>query len=131
LHHIELYVSDLGKSTAFWAWLLGLLGYEQFQKWADGISWKLGDFYIVLVQVERRFKMPEYHRKRVGLNHIALHAKSKEQVDEVAAALPSFGLRILYADRHPHAGGPDHYALYFEDPDRIKIELVAPGTEGE
>lgn len=24
-----------------------------------------------------------------------------------------------------YAGGPDYYALFFEDPDRIKVELVA------
>jgi hypothetical protein len=27
---------------------------------------------------------------------------------------------------HPYAGGTDHYAVYFEDPDRIKVEVVAP-----
>ena len=29
------------------------------------------------------------------------------------------------------AGGPQHYALYCEDPDRIKVELVAPALLGE
>jgi catechol 2,3-dioxygenase-like lactoylglutathione lyase family enzyme len=32
---------------------------------------------------------------------------------------------VLYADCHPYAGGPDHYAAYVEDPDGIKVELVA------
>ncbi|TWM56020.1 hypothetical protein CHCC14814_2001 [Bacillus paralicheniformis] len=36
------------------------------------------------------------------------------------------GCRILYEDRHPFAGGSGHYALYTEDPDRIKVELAAP-----
>jgi uncharacterized protein len=35
-------------------------------------------------------------------------------------------VHILYEDRHPHAGGPDCYAVYFEDPDRMKVELDAP-----
>ena len=35
------------------------------------------------------------------------------------------GCRILYEDRHPFAGGNGHYALYTEDPDRIKVELAA------
>jgi len=34
---------------------------------------------------------------------------------------------ILYADRHPHAGGPDSYAVFFEDPERIKVELTVTG----
>jgi catechol 2,3-dioxygenase-like lactoylglutathione lyase family enzyme len=36
------------------------------------------------------------------------------------------GIKILYEDRHPFAGGKEHYAVFFEDPDRIKVELVAP-----
>ena len=35
-------------------------------------------------------------------------------------------LKILYEDKHPYAGGEDYYAVFFEDPDRIKVELVAP-----
>lgn len=30
-----------------------------------------------------------------------------------------------YEDRHPYAGGPDYYAVFFEDPDRMKVEIVA------
>jgi len=36
------------------------------------------------------------------------------------------GVTTIYADKHPFAGGKDHYSLYFEDPDRMKVELVAP-----
>lgn len=36
------------------------------------------------------------------------------------------GVNILYTDTHPFAGGKEHYAVYFEDPDRMKVELVAP-----
>jgi hypothetical protein len=34
-------------------------------------------------------------------------------------------VKILYEDRHPYAGGPDHYAVFFEDPMRMKAEVVA------
>ncbi len=33
-----------------------------------------------------------------------------------------------FNDRYPYAGGSDHYALYLEDPDGIKIELVGEGV---
>lgn len=36
------------------------------------------------------------------------------------------GINVLYTNQHPFAGGDDHYAVFFEDPDRIKVELVAP-----
>lgn len=126
LHHIELYVSNLKRSIDFWGWFLDELGYEPFQEWESGRSWRMGEMYIVFVQAETRFLDIPYHRGRVGLNHLAFHAASRQQVDEIARKLRGRGVTILYADKHPFAGGNDHYALYFEDPDRIKVELVAP-----
>jgi hypothetical protein len=35
------------------------------------------------------------------------------------------GVTILYEDRHPYAGGDDYYAVFFEDPDRMKVEITA------
>lgn len=44
----------------------------------------MGEMYIVFVQAETRFLDIPYHRGRVGLNHLAFHAASRQQVDEVA-----------------------------------------------
>jgi catechol 2,3-dioxygenase-like lactoylglutathione lyase family enzyme len=126
LHHLEIYVSDLKKSFEFWSWFLTELGYEPYQKWDKGFSWKYGDTYLVFVQTEDRFLDVPYHRCRVGLNHLAFHGKSREQVDEITEKLKESGIHILYMDKHPHAGGEQYYAVFFEDPDRIKVEIVAP-----
>jgi catechol 2,3-dioxygenase-like lactoylglutathione lyase family enzyme len=126
VHHIELYVSDLQISCEFWGWFLTKLGYEKFQEWNEGISWKLDDTYIVFVQTQDKYKDIKFHRCRTGLNHVAFRANSEEQVDSLTQELIKRGINILYKDRYPHAGGKDNYAVYFEDPDRIKIELVAP-----
>ncbi|WP_438824191.1 VOC family protein [Bacillus sp. JJ1562] len=126
LHHVEIYVSNLEKSNAFWGWFLKELGYEKYQEWDAGVSWKYGKTYLVFVQVEERFADVPYHRCRVGLNHLAFHARSKGHVDEVTEMLKEKGISILYADQTPYAGGENYYAVYFEDPDRIKVELVAP-----
>ncbi|MFB5088344.1 VOC family protein [Psychrobacillus sp. PGGUH221] len=126
LHHIELYVSDIKKTVDFWSWFLEELGYIPFQEWESGRSWKLGDTYIVFVQTEDRFLDVPYHRCRVGLNHLAFHANSRQHVDEMTIKLKEKGISILYPKKHPFAGGDNHYTIYFEDPDRIKVELVAP-----
>ena len=126
IHHTEIYVSNLKRSTEFWGWLLEELGYEIFQTWEQGQSWKLKESYIVFVQAEERFLDVTYHRCRVGLNHLAFHMESREQVDNMKIELQQRGVNILYSDRYPFAGGEEHYAVYFEDPDRIKVELVAP-----
>ncbi len=127
LHHLEFYVADLAAAVAFWRWLLARLGYEEYQSWPGGRSWRLGETYLVFVQSEERFSGIPYHRCRPGLNHLAFHAGPRRQVDELTEEARRRGARILYEDRHPFAGGPDHYAVFLEDPQRIKVELVASG----
>lgn len=126
LHHIEINVSNLSKTIEFWQWFLTELGYQPYQKWESGISWKDGETYLVFVQTKERFLDVSYHRSRVGLNHLAFHAESRKQVDQITMQLKEKGVHILYQDKHPFAGGDTHYAVFFEDPDRIKVELVAP-----
>ncbi len=125
LHHVEIYVSDLKASAEFWGWFLGELGYEKYQEWPKGVSWKFGETYLVFVQAEERFLDVPYHRCRSGLNHLAFHAKNISHVNELTQQVRARGMKILYEDRHPHAGGENSYTLYFEGPERIKIEVVA------
>lgn len=125
LHHVEINVSDLARSRGFWQWLLcDELGYEIYQEWPKGVSFRFGQTYIVFVQTEEKHLVAGYNRCQTGLNHLAFHARSKSHVDDLTAKLRERGIIILYADRHPHAGGPDYYAVFFEDPDRIKVEVV-------
>lgn len=95
LHHIEIYVSDLNRSSEFWAWFLGHLGYEQYQKWESGVSFKLGDTYLVFVRA----------------NLLRQELLSRQ-------------VPLLYADRYFNRSDSIKNALYFEDPDRIKVEVV-------
>ncbi|QQS28438.1 MAG: VOC family protein [Sphingobacteriales bacterium] len=124
LHHVEIYVSDLNKSKKFWAWLLTQkLNYVLYQEWDQGVSFRQNDTYLVFVQTEDQYQDIHYHRKRTGLNHLAFYGESKQFVDQLTDELRERGVTILYADRHPHA--EQYYAVFFEDPDRIKVEVVA------
>ncbi|NBJ67986.1 MULTISPECIES: VOC family protein [Clostridia] len=125
LHHVEINVSDLTNSIQFWGWLLEELGYSVYQQWDTGQSWKIADTYLVFVQTDKKFITNGFHRRRVGLNHLAFYGESKKQIDEITEQIVARGIPILYEDKHPHAGGPSHYAVFFEDPDRIKVEVVA------
>ena len=125
LHHVELWVPDLERAAAGWGWLLGRLGYEEFQRWPGGVSFRLGPAYVVLEHSPDQLPGP-HERRRAGLNHLAFHAADRAQVDALAAAGPAHGWAVLFADRHPHAGGPDTYAVYLEDGDGFEVEVVAP-----
>jgi catechol 2,3-dioxygenase-like lactoylglutathione lyase family enzyme len=127
LSHIEINVTDLRKSEEFWGWLLTRLGYTPYESWEDGRSWKLGETYFVIVQVEDAFRLQAYHRKRTGLNHLAFHVDDRAEVDKFTEEFKARNIPVLYADRHPYAAGKGTYAVFFEDPNRIKVELVATG----
>ena len=126
IHHFEINVSNLQKSSEFYGWFLGELGYELYQSWETGQSFLLGNTYLVLVQTKPHLVEAPYERYGTGLNHLAFHAESRQDVDEMTNKLLAKGFEILYPDQHPYAGGANYYALYFEDPDGIKLELVAP-----
>ena len=123
LHHVEINVSDLQKSIEFWDWILKELGYAQFQNWKLGRSYKLDNTYIVFVQTEEPFLDVKYHRKRTGLNHLAFFGDSKKFIDELLLKLKEKEVKILYENKYPFA--ENYYAIYFEDPDRIKVEVIA------
>lgn len=126
LHHIEIYVSDLARSVDFWQWVLeDELGYSLYQKWEQGKSWKKDDHYIVFVQTEDKYQNIPYHRCATGLNHLAFLGRSRAHIDALYKALQQKNINVLYTEKYPHAGGDDHYAVYFEDPDRIKVEIIA------
>jgi catechol 2,3-dioxygenase-like lactoylglutathione lyase family enzyme len=127
LHHVELYVGDLERSTAFWEPFMALLGYE-VERWSGGVNFVEGpdDPYLCFLPAASEHRAAGYHRKRIGLNHLAFRARSREHVDELTAWVRREGHTLLYEDRHPYAGGAGYYAMYCEDPDRIKVEAVAP-----
>lgn len=124
LHHIEIYVKDLEISIEFWDWLLKELGYKEYQRWAKGISYIMDEAYIVFVQVEEKYLDIPYHRCGAGLNHLAFSGGGKGFVDEITMKLRQRGVTILYEDKHPYAGGENYYAVFFEDPDRMKVEIT-------
>lgn len=130
LHHIEINVSNLQQSREFYSVLLPELGYAEYQNWPLGFSYRSGAAYLVFVQTEEPFRDIPYHRKMTGLNHLAFRADSRAEVDRLTLAMKEKGIPILYEDRHPFAGGPDHYAVFMEDPDRLKIEITADKGEG-
>lgn len=126
LHHVELWVPDLGRACAEWGWLLGELGYSQFQDWPEGRSWRLEGTYIVVEQ-SPALSANSHDRQRPGLNHLAFHSGGRDRVDAIVAKASPAGWDLLFGDRHPYAGGPEHYAAYLANSDGYEVELVASG----
>jgi catechol 2,3-dioxygenase-like lactoylglutathione lyase family enzyme len=124
LHHVELWVPDLARAERSWGWLLTRLGAQPYQSWEHGRSWRSGDAYVVVEQ-SPALVGDRHERRAPGLNHLAFHAGTAQELDALVAEAPDHGWRLLFADRHPFAGGPEHRAAYLEDADGFEVELVA------
>lgn len=127
LHHIEIYVSDLERTARFWTPFMERLGYEA-ERWSGGMNYLSADGqpYLCLVQAAQEHLSAGYHRKRIGLNHLAFEAKSREHVNQIRNWVKEAGHPLLYDDRYPFATAPNYYAVFCEDPDGMKLEVVAP-----
>jgi catechol 2,3-dioxygenase-like lactoylglutathione lyase family enzyme len=121
LHHVELWVPDLARAERSWGWLLSRLGAEPFQSWEHGRSWRHGEVYVVVEQ-SPGLVGDRHDRRAPGLNHLAFW--TGEDLAALVAEAPEHGWRLLFADRHPFAGGPEHRAAYLEDEDGFEVELV-------
>ncbi|SDN70610.1 GNAT family N-acetyltransferase [Allokutzneria albata] len=128
LHHVELWVGDLDHARDTFGWLLTELGFRQYQLWENGISWRLGPTYIVAERSPAR-NSDVHDRLLPGLNHLALHAGDRATVDRLTEQSREHGWRLMFGDRHPHAGGEHHYAAYLENADGFQVELVAEPVE--
>ena len=124
LHHVELWVPDLAGAVGPWGWLLGELGWTDFQDWPGGRSWRHEDTYIVLEQ-SPALSGSVHDRLAPGLNHLAFQVSSPAEIDRLTKEAQEHGWSLMFADRHPHAGGPDNYGAYLEDSWGYEAELSA------
>jgi catechol 2,3-dioxygenase-like lactoylglutathione lyase family enzyme len=131
ISHVELNVSDYARSIRFYDLVLGCLGWKRLVCQKSHATFTDGSTKIVLCPTEERFLADGYHRKRTGLNHLAFYADSKEQVDRLhSEILRKNAIPCLYEEKP--SGEEDYYAVFFEDPDRFKIEVVySPGYCGQ
>lgn len=126
LHHVEIWVADLEQATTTLGWIFESLGYVRAEEWSGGASWQGAGEYLVL-ESSPDVLGTVHERRRPGLNHLAFCAGTPENVEALTRASVGRGFTLMFAELHPHAGGPDHYAAYLQNADGFEIELVAEG----
>ncbi|WP_336603469.1 GNAT family N-acetyltransferase [Rothia nasimurium] len=124
-HHVELWTESLATALPSWAWLTQQLGWTTYQEWPGGISWQAHDGSYLVLEESPDTTGP-HNRTHAGLNHLAFTVPSAALLDKLRSEATSHGWSELFTDRYPHAGGPDHYALYLENKQGFEVELVAP-----
>jgi glyoxylase I family protein len=126
VHHVDLVVSSIERSLPFYRELLAPLGYHRIGE-VEGergeTIWYLAGPGTSIGLREARSESPPYDRYRVGLHHLALEAYTRGVVDERADWLRSQGAEIESGPQEYHYI-PGYYAVFFYDPDGLKLEIV-------
>lgn len=127
--HIEINVSDLKKSLEFYSKILTPLNWKQVGFQDQNVAgFKAKDnTHLFLVQTEKRFLSKIFHRKQTGLNHLAFRVETTEEVEKFASFLKENNIEALYHQNPKEYSSEyteQYYAIFFEDPDQIKIEVA-------
>ena len=131
VHHIDLTVSDKARSRLFYDAVLGFFGYRRSADYDHGSDWdRDGEPFHSIGIVEARGEGATHAHDRTspGLHHLAWTAESREDVDRLHVLLRSIGATILDAPADYPRYGPTYYAVFFADPDGLKLEVVFGAT---
>jgi catechol 2,3-dioxygenase-like lactoylglutathione lyase family enzyme len=126
--HVILTVSRFDQARAFYGKLLPALGMKPVFD-GDKFFYCVGARTAIGIEpCDPAFAGERFVQQRVGLHHLCLRARSREDVDRCAALLKEMAATIL---RGPLEGSwaPGYYYVLFEDPDGIRLEVnFVPGT---
>lgn len=126
IDHISVRVSDFARSKKFYASLFEFLGFKVLDEYDDAIGWTNGKTRYWIGQADAQGKKKKYRIGDVGLHHYAFELRSRRDVDALQAFLKQLGATIVdpageYYD--------DYYAVFFLDPDGIKLEGMKWGEK--
>jgi catechol 2,3-dioxygenase-like lactoylglutathione lyase family enzyme len=121
--HVDLTVGDLERSTAFYAKVLGALGFRRIAH-ESYVAWGNAHMNIGLRACAADERPTGFDRRRIGFHHLALKARSRADVDRFHAFLVREGVTVLDPPAEYPQYGPGYYAVFFADPDGMKLELV-------
>lgn len=122
--HLTLAVSDFARSKRFYTALFDFLGMKVMDEYPDSMGWKNGRSRFWIVQADARGRRHRHRIGDVGFHHYAFSLRSRRDVDDLQHFLEKHGVRVVdpageYYDRY--------YAVYFLDPDGLKLEAMHYG----
>jgi len=125
IDHISIRVSDYKKSRAFYGKLFDFLGFEVSDDYGTTIGWTNGQTRYWIAPAEGR---KSYRIGDVGFHHYAFQLRSRKDVDAMGAFLKKQKAEIVDP---PDEYYEDYYAVFFRDPDGLKLEGMRYGETAE
>lgn len=128
VHHVDLSIRDIAAAEPLYDLVLTHMGYAKGQPYPQGGGeWDHADgSSIGIRQTTGPNTGRDHDRYSSGLHHLAWRAESRADVDALHDKLVGFGATILDApaDYPRYNQGKGYYAVFFADPDGLKLEYV-------
>ena len=128
IDHLSIRVSNYRKSKAFYSRLFKFLGFKVLDEYSDAIGWTNGQTRFWIGAADAKGKTRKYRIGDVGFHHYAFELRSRKDVDALESFLRRNKVTIVDpADEYYE----DYYAVFFTDPDGLKLEGMKYGEEQE
>ncbi|OAN73276.1 hypothetical protein A8B83_00510 [Rhodobacteraceae bacterium EhC02] len=126
--HVILTVSQFDKARAFYSDLLPQFGMICVNDGPDFCYHVGARTAIGVRRCDPEFEGERFQQYRVGLHHLCLRGRSREDVDKTAQLAAKLGATIIRGpEERDWAAG--YYYVLFEDPDGIRFEVnFVPGA---
>ena len=123
LDHLYLAVSDLARSETFYDTVLGILDFRKGDASIGGEPHR--HYFNKAMQISIRPGRGGIHDPYApGLHHLCLQVADNAALDRVAALLRGSGIVTTEPILYPEYA-EDYYAIFFTDPDGLRLEIVA------
>ena len=126
IDHLVVRVSDYQKSKDFYGRLFTFMGFEISDEFPEAIGWTNGKTRFWIYPADEQGRKRKYRNGDVGFHHYAFQLRSRKEVDALQAFLDDNKVTIVdRAGEHYD----DYYAVFFLDPDGLKLEGMIYGEE--
>lgn len=124
--HLYLSVSDVQKSLAFYDRLMPFLGFEKLRRTMKVAvaAYESRAARLTLYLAPARGGQTPVDRYAPGLHHLSFEVGSRREVDLAYRKLVELGAEILDPPAYYPHYRETFYAVFFTDPDGIKLEVV-------
>jgi catechol 2,3-dioxygenase-like lactoylglutathione lyase family enzyme len=122
--HLVIRVSDFDQSKTFYGKLLGFLGFKPMEHYEDAAGWSNGKTRFWIGEADAEGKKHPHRIGDIGFHHYAFELGSRAEVDVLGAFVKKLGARVVDP---PAEYYDDYYAVFFLDPDGLKLEGMKYG----
>ena len=127
IDHLVLSVGDLARSKAFYAKVLGFLGFKRKYAGTDFVGWSNRKTLFWIAAADEQGRKRKHRKGDIGFHHYAFELASRKAVDDLAAFLDAQGMTV--ADPPDSYNGDEkYYAVFFTDPDGMRLEAMHYGA---